>query len=130
MGSTILVVDAEPVVRTVVTSILEREGHTVHATADVGEAVRIVKTKSPDLLLTNVLLPGMRGHDAAELLRGIRPEMRVLMVAGLPDDQEIYDMTEGDGIEPFPKPFTAQELAAKVREVLGRSPQQARTIGQ
>lgn len=75
---------------------------------------------APDLLLTNVLLPAMRGHDAAALLRQVRPSMRVLMVAGLPDDHQIYNVTTGDGIEPFPKPFKSQELAAKVKEVLSR----------
>ena len=121
MSKTILIVDAEPVVRKVVTRILEREGHTVLATDSVDEALHIVKTLPPDLLLTNVFLPTMRGHDVAALLRQELPSLRVLMVAGLPDDRQIYDMTTGDGIEPFPKPFTSQELAAKVREVLNRS---------
>lgn len=108
-------------VRTVVTNILEREGYTVLATDNVDEALEMVRTSAPDLLLTNVLLPTMRGHDAAALLRRVRPSMRVLMVAGLPDDRQVYDMTRGEGIEPFPKPFTSQELAAKVREVLSRN---------
>lgn len=107
MSATILVMDAEPVVRTTVTNILEREGYTVLSTDSVDEALEIVKTAAPELLLTNVVLPAMRGHDAAALLRQAHPSMRVLMVAGLPDDDHIYDMTTGDGIEPFPKPFTS-----------------------
>lgn len=120
MGSTILLIDAEPVVRTVVTRILERDGHTVHATGDVQEALRMVKASAPDLLLTNVFLPTMRGHDVAILMRSIRPKLPVLMVSGLPDDELTYDMTKGDGIEPFPKPFTAEALTEKVNELLGR----------
>ena len=96
--------DAEPVV----TRILEREGHTVLSTDSVDEALRMVATVAPNLLLTNVLLPALRGHDAADLLRKVHPSMRVLMVAGLPDDRQIHDMTTGDGIEPFPTPFSAR----------------------
>ncbi len=112
--------DAEPVVQRVVTRILERQGHTVQATGSIAEAFQLLRTFVPDLLLTNVFLPGIRGHDAAIVLRQMRPGMRVLMVAGLPDDQQVFDMTRGDGIEPFPKPFTAEELVTKVNQVLER----------
>ena len=118
--SFILVLDAEPVVRDVVTAILKHEGYTVSSTGDVIEALRMVKKAAPDLLVTNVNLPGMRGHDASQLLKEVCPNMRVMMVAGLPDEKRINEMTWGDQIEPFPKPFTAQEFAEKVKDVLSR----------
>ncbi len=120
MAARILVLDAEPVVQEVVTRILSRHGYEVRATGSISKAFQMVKASPPDLLITNVLLPGIRGHDAASLLRELHPGMRVLMVAGLPDDQQIYDMTKSEGIEPFPKPFSAGDLATKVKEMLGR----------
>ena len=113
-----MILDAEEVVRSVITRILEREGYTVHATGDLQSATELVKNCAPDLLLTNLYIPGTTGHDAALLLRAMCPNMRVLVVAGLPDDRLIYDRTNGEGFAAFPKPFNAKQLTEKVRSVL------------
>src|SRR5438105_15733880 len=91
MSATILILDAEAVIRSVMTKILEREGYTVHATGDLLSAVEVVKKSAPYLSLTNLYIPGTTGHDAARFLRSMRPKMRVLIVAGLPDDRLIED---------------------------------------
>jgi hypothetical protein len=49
-----------------------------------------VKNCTPDLLLTNLYIPGTSGHDAAQFLRSMCPNMRVLIVAGLPDDGLVH----------------------------------------
>ena len=117
----ILVLDAEPLVRSVVTAILERHGYQVRTTESLQMALNEVKDFAPDLLLTNVYIPGTTGHDAARRLRELSPSMRVLMVAGLPDDRKVLSRTADDEkYDFFPKPFTARELAAKVREMLAR----------
>ncbi len=69
-------------------------------------------------MLTNIYIPYPTGHDAALYLRKKCPKMRVLLVAGLPDDQRIEVRTAGEGFEVFPRPFTAAQLTEKVREVL------------
>ena len=79
MSATILVLDAEEVIRSVITKILEREGCTVHATGDLPSATEVVKNCKPDLLLTNLYIPGTTGHDAALFLRSMCPKMRVLI---------------------------------------------------
>jgi DNA-binding NtrC family response regulator len=118
-GKRILVLDAEPLVRSVVSSILTREGYTVRTCGDLDQAVDAVKDSPPDLLLTNVYIPGTTGHAAAKSLRAACPEMRVLMVAGLPDDERIHERTADDErYDFFPKPFKASELACKVKEML------------
>ena len=89
----------------------------VLATGDLGTAVDIMSDCSPDLLLTNIDFP-TSGHDAAQYLKKKCPKMRVLIVAGLPDDQRIEDRTAGAGFEVFPKPFTVTELTDKVGEIL------------
>ena len=72
----------------------------------------------PDLLISNLYLPATTGHDAARLLRKTCPNIRVLMVAGLPDDRSVCDRAEDEDFDLFPKPFAADDLAKKVREVL------------
>lgn len=117
-NATILILNSEPVVRSVIRDILEREGYVVLATGDLGTAVDIMSDCSPDLLLTNIDFP-TSGHDAAQYLKKRCPKMRVLIMAGLPDDQRIEDRTAGAGFEVFPKPFTVLQLTGKIREILG-----------
>jgi two-component system cell cycle sensor histidine kinase/response regulator CckA len=115
--ATILILNSEPVVRSVIKDILEREGYVVLATGDLGTAVDIMSDCAPDLLLTNMDFP-TSGHDAAQYLKKRCQKMRVLIMAGLPDDQRIEDRTSGAGFEVFPKPFSVAELNEKIREML------------
>ena len=85
--TTILVFHSAPIVRTVIREILEREGYVVRATGDLGIAVDMVRESPPDLLLIDVYVADIAGHDAAVYLRQKCPHMRVLMMVGVPDDQ-------------------------------------------
>ncbi len=120
VNETILVLDAEPIVRTTVTSILSRAGYTVFATGDLLEAMDLTSNLHPDLLLTNMFIPGSTGRNAAERLRELCPGMRALMVAGVPEDCEAPDRVIAHDMDLFPKPFTANQLVDKVQEVLNR----------
>ncbi|HXS97485.1 MAG TPA: response regulator [Candidatus Limnocylindrales bacterium] len=117
--SVILILDAEPLVRQTITRILDQAGFTVLAAGDVAEALRLVQSSRPDLLLTNVYVPQSSGREAASLLKKLCPGMRTLMVAGLPDEEPIMTgIAASEVMDFFPKPFTAAELTAKVRQLL------------
>ena len=100
------------------TEILRRAGYQVLATGEPEKAFEIVRHTMPDLVITNVFLKGITGHQAIERLRSEFPGIRLLMVSGLPDDEIIRKWTNTDGFDAFPKPFTAEDLKRKVREVL------------
>ena len=117
-SESIVVIDSEPVVRNVITEILRRAGYRVRATGEPETAFEMVRQERPDLVITNVFLRGIRGHDVMQRLRSEFPDVRVLMVSGLPDDEVIRSWTNEDGFDAFPKPFTAEALKEKVREVL------------
>ena len=116
--ATILLFHSAPVVRTVIREVLERAGYVVRATGDLGIAVDMVRETPPDLLIVDVYVADISGHDAAVYLCKKNPHMHVLMVAGVPDDQRIEVRTTGEGFMVFPKPFAAADLVAKVREIL------------
>jgi DNA-binding response OmpR family regulator len=116
----IVVLDAEPVVRSVVTGILERGGYVAEPVESFEAAAEIVATAPPDLLLTNVYLPGITGREAMRLLKGICPALPVLMVSGLPDEDVIEEWVGTEGFDTFPKPFKPEELLDKVRVMLAR----------
>lgn len=90
---------------------------------DLADAVSLVKELSPDLLLTNVYVPGSTGREAAMLLKSLCPHLRTLLVAGLPDEDQIMAAMTDGGLQFFAKPFTASDLTAKVQQVLAEQPQ-------
>lgn len=118
MPARILVVDAEPVVRSIIEQILESNGFEVEPADNVQTALDLARKMRPDLVITNVYLPGITGRDALELLKRALPETPMLMVSGLPDEDAIREWFGRKDFDTFPKPFTAQELVNKVRTIL------------
>jgi DNA-binding response OmpR family regulator len=113
-----LLFHSAPVIRAVVRETLEREGYVVRATGDLGIAVDMVRESPPDLLIIHDYVADINGHDAALYLCHRSPHMRVLMLAGLPDDERIETRTTGEGFAVFPKPFAPADLVARVKEIL------------
>jgi CheY-like chemotaxis protein len=122
---TILVVDDEPEVVSLATNVLEAEGYMVISTGDPREALRIARSRPEplDLLLTDVVMPGMNGRELAGRLRVFRPGIKVLfMSAYSAETVENYGIRLAPG-EPFVvKPFAVGGLATKVRAVLSGQP--------
>lgn len=118
---TILIVDDELDVLALATNILKAEGYTLLTTGDPREALRIARSRPEplDLLLTDVVMPGMNGRELAGRLRVFRPGIKVLfMSAYSAETVENYGIRLAPG-EPFlVKPFAVADLAGKVRGVL------------
>ena len=116
--STIVVVDSEPIVRSVVVRILERAGYSVHDSEELGQALLMIENLRPDLVITNVFLRGATGHDAMKIIKDRFPGLNVLMVSGLPDEKVVSEWTGTTGFDVFPKPFKADDLLQKVEQML------------
>jgi hypothetical protein len=129
---TILVVEDEAIVRDLAVTMLRRFGYEVLVARDGPEALRYGEDYQGviDLLLTDVLMPGMNGPQLAAALRASRPGIRVLFMSGYTPDAMIrLGIAEGE-TELLKKPFSAQELAARLREVLeGARPVPSATQG-
>ncbi len=118
MNVIILLLASEPLIRKVLTEILESKGYIVVTASGLGEAVDWLKLCIPDLLMIRHYTEGISGHEAAINLRKRLPGVPVLMVGGLPDDSRLEDRDIAQGFENFPKPFPGAELLEKVRNVL------------
>jgi PAS domain S-box-containing protein len=119
---TILLVEDEDAVRAIARRGLEREGYTVLTAAGGPEALTTVadRARPIDLLVTDVVMPQMGGRQLAETLRARQPGLRVLFMSGYIDDVVLrHGLAEASG-DFLQKPFTALELARKVREILDR----------
>jgi len=124
VNATILVLGSEPVVRLVLKETLESGGYTVLATEDVGKAADLLNQSLPDLLIVHPYVEGLPGLEAAKYLKTKCPTMNVLMLAGLIDDDRIENPAALQGFRVFPRPFTAAQLHAEIKEVLNADPPQ------
>ncbi len=115
---TILLAEDEPLLRELGETILTQAGYKV-LTAPNSDSLKMLLTSysgTIDLLLTDVIMPGISGPELVRLVRHSRPSIRVLYMSGYADD-EIEDLDRDAGF--LQKPFTPSELTAKVAEVLG-----------
>ena len=127
-SETILLVEDEDVVRTLAQRVLERSGYTVLACADGAEALAVAAQhdRPIHLLLTDVVMPGLRGHEVAQRVSASRPEIKVLYMSGYADEALLGPtaITHDVLIE---KPFAVEHLSRRVRAALGeKTPAAAR----
>jgi DNA-binding NtrC family response regulator len=114
----ILLLGSEPVVRSVMKEALERAGYVVLATGSLGVAIESLARSKVELLITHPYVANIPGHEAAKYLRARNPEMGILVVAGLLEDDRLQYRADIERFEIFPPPFTAAQLIQKVEEVL------------
>ncbi len=119
-SETILVVEDQEEVRTLIRKILEARGYGV-LTAEDGPAALQAAALHPGpihLLLSDVVMPGMSGREVSLLLTTTRTTMRTLYMSGYTDESIVRHGMLEEGVQFLQKPFTAEGLARRVREVL------------
>lgn len=116
----ILAVDDDPEVLRLVEAILRRSGFHVLVAHGAEEALEIFRglAHPPDLLLTDVVMPGVSGPVLADRMLAAEPKMRVLFMSGYDNRQIIQHYVVNPGFPLLAKPFTLENLAAKVQEIL------------
>jgi CheY-like chemotaxis protein len=125
-SETILVVEDRDEVRRLVVSILERCGYCVESASSGEEALDLVDTlhRSVDLLLTDVVMPGMNGRELADRLTAQDPRLKVILMSGYTADVITPENRPESGVAFIQKPLTADVLIAKVRQSLDSRPVQ------
>jgi len=119
-GEMILLVEDDEIVRRMARTILENHGYSVLEAADVNEALGLCvdNLSTLDLLLTDVIMPGMSGRMLAERIARLCPTLPVVYMSGYTDDAIVrYGILEEDIIF-LQKPFTPESLIGKVRQAL------------
>jgi PAS domain S-box-containing protein len=119
-GETVLIVEDEPSILKLTARILSGLGYVVLFANRPEEAVNLVKERSEmvDLIITDVIMPGMNGRDLANVLLAIHPNMKCLFMSGYTSNVVANQGVPAEGMKFIQKPFSARELGAKVHEVL------------
>jgi two-component system, cell cycle sensor histidine kinase and response regulator CckA len=117
---TILIVEDEEAVCTLVKKILLSAGYQVLTAINGGEALMLLERRREPvhLLLTDVVMPGMSGRELADRLLKIHPEMKVLFMSGYTDDAIVHHGVLDSDAQFIGKPFAMTTVQRKVREVL------------
>ena len=123
-SETVLVLEDEDAVRSVVQRILERYGYSVHAVASGSEALRVAREQEGriDLLLADVILPEMSGPEVAKRIATEWPETRVLFMSGYSENEVFRSGLVGPGTALLRKPFALDEVVRMVRDALDGAP--------
>jgi signal transduction histidine kinase/ActR/RegA family two-component response regulator len=121
-SETVLVVEDQEEVRSFVVKALASHGYRVIQAAEGNQALTLAERHSGpiDVLLTDVVLPGMNGRELADRFRIGRPDSKVIYTSGYTQDLIAYRGVLHDDISYIPKPYTADQIAAKVREAIGK----------
>jgi two-component system, cell cycle sensor histidine kinase and response regulator CckA len=120
---TILLVEDEDSVRQLVRETLSARGYQVveAGNGEDGLAAAARHNGPIDLIITDVVMPGMDGREMVKLLAQTRPETKVLFLSGYTEDSIASEGTPETGPAFLQKPFTLQNLSRKIREILGNS---------
>jgi len=122
-SETVLLVEDEPAVREMTRTALQGYGYTILAASNAEDALRTVAAKDGriDLLLTDVVMPGMGGPQLAEHVRRAHPAIAVVFMSGYTSDAVLRQGIETGEVHFVQKPFSTAALAAKIRHVLDRN---------
>jgi CheY-like chemotaxis protein len=117
----VLVIDDEPVTRMIVCALLESAGHTVGEAANGDAGLAIFYTNSPDLVITDILMPGKDGIETIRELRRTNPEVKIIALSGDvrfdgPSILKAAHLLGADQV--IEKPFRNDELLRMVEQVL------------
>ncbi len=116
----ILVVDDEADIRTLACTVLRAAGHDVDAVPDPEEAIRMCYSGGFDLVLTDIIMPGMDGHELARRVAALSPQTRVILMSGF--DPGCDNCPYIPRCELISKPFDPRHLVRFVSKVLSEPP--------
>jgi len=117
---TLLLVEDNPDVRESTAQLLQSAGYAVYTAENPEQAIQLAQAHPPDLLITDVILPRMRGSELAEQLKMMYPQIKVLFISGYTENSVVIQGEIKPGVEFLPKPFTLRQLLERIEKLLGQ----------
>ena len=120
-SETILVVDDEPVLVKLASQILSRYGYQVIAADSAKQALALLETNPVDLIVSDIIMPEMDGYQLSAIVRKKYPDIKIQLASGFSDERNVNMVDEKLQKDILYKPYKAEDLLKKIREVLDRS---------
>lgn len=117
MSARILVVDDEAYIRDLVRETLRSRNYDTSTAANGVEALDRLSREKFDIVVTDVVMPGMAGLDLVKQIKKVHPHVRVIVLTGYPRNADIGDFLLQGADDLLPKPFRANDLVAVIRKV-------------
>jgi DNA-binding response OmpR family regulator len=121
MQNTIVVVEDDPTIGRLLELELEHAGYAVRRATDGESGIGLVAEEAPDLIVLDVMLPGIDGFEVARALRAKGVESRILFLTARAETQDVVTGFDAGGDDYLRKPFEAAELLSRVRALLKRA---------
>jgi CheY-like chemotaxis protein len=118
LGQTILVVDDQKLVATLIGDVLKREGYRALVAVGPSEAIGLFREKQIDLLITDLIMPRIDGRTLAEMVQARHPKVKILYISGYAGSGAGEEPAAAPETQLLLKPFAPEALLLKVREVL------------
>lgn len=122
MNHSILLVEDDRAIATVITEALREEGYDVISCSRVADRDRLLSERSFDVMLTDVMLEDGDGLDAIDTVHAVAPDMPIIVLSAQNTLDTAVRASDSDAFEYFPKPFDLDELSQAVRQAAERSP--------
>lgn len=119
----VLVIDDDEDLRTLVKAMLNRVGHHVEEASDGAEGLRAFGRNEPDVVLTDISMPGIDGHEVITALKAANRKVPVIAISGgsaIPKDDLLLKAAQLGATEIIMKPFEFEQLVGAVSRALGR----------
>lgn len=120
-NETILVVDDELALLNLTSEILSQQGYNIIKTNNSRDALEILKNKSIDLLLSDIIMPDMDGYELAATVQKKYPTVKIQLASGFSDDRHLHNLDETLHKNLLHKPYQAQTLLKRIRKLLDES---------
>jgi DNA-binding response OmpR family regulator len=121
----ILIVEDDPIIRQTVDYAMRRAGFTTRTSGDGYEALQMARASRPDLVLLDLMLPGLDGLEFAQQIRKTDPDVAIIMVTALGEERDTVRGLDAGADDYVTKPFSMEELLARVRSNLRRVKERA-----
>lgn len=122
MSATVLLAEDDASSRQIFHTVLDNEGYQVIEVPDGESALDVLRHQPVDLLLTDIMMPGMSGIELLERSREIRPNLRAIVMTGHKTSEAVIGALRNRACEFLEKPFSIEELVESVRSVMSRNP--------
>ena len=119
MISRVFVVDDERIIASTTTTILQLSGYEVRSFVNSTEALEAARTSKPDLILADVVMPGLSGIDLAIQLKELCPTCKVLLLSGQAQTQDLLEAArlQGHEFKVLAKPIHPTDLLARIKDI-------------